>query len=343
MNSAEETALVHKCFVCRSPSLNRFFNGGALEFQVDCTRCGKYRILSRTTLVLKGREFSDVQRANMSGFIRQNQGILIEDGDLEFLESLRTPKVAEKALKLLLQIVREHPAPGEGFMINYWVLPNLLKKIEDDGQEEYAPDLQFTKNCRSALYWLAVSWTKDVFELEFLLRDYLKDTKGILDDWKVNGYYVIMPGGWDYLEILSDSGNKSNSGFVAMWFDPSVHPAWLGAIGPGVQDAGYEAIRIDTVEHNNRIDDEIVAAIRACRFLVADFTGQRGGVYYEAGLAHGLGKQVVWLCRDDELNKVHFDTRQYNFILWSPNRLSELRTKLRHRIEATLGKGTFRK
>jgi hypothetical protein len=32
---------------------------GELEFHVDCTRCGKYRIPRGTTLLLKGREFSD--------------------------------------------------------------------------------------------------------------------------------------------------------------------------------------------------------------------------------------------------------------------------------------------
>jgi nucleoside 2-deoxyribosyltransferase len=128
-----------------------------------------------------------------------------------------------------------------------------------------------------------------------------------------------------------------------MWFDPSVHPAWLKAVAPGIEDAGYEAIRIDKVEHNRKIDDEIIASIRACKFLVADFTGQRGGVYFEAGLAQGLGKQVVWLCRKDELDKVHFDTRQYNFILWEDGKLAELRTALQNRIEATIGKGTFRK
>ena len=122
-----------------------------------------------------------------------------------------------------------------------------------------------------------------------------------------------------------------------------MHPAWLEAIGPGIGDAGYEPVRVDKVEHNNRIDDEIVAAIRACRFLVADFTGQRGSVYYETGLAHGLGKQVIWLCREDELTNVHFDTRQYNFIVWSPDRLAELRARLKNRIEATLGRGRFYK
>jgi len=278
----------------------------------------------------------------MSGFIRENQGIRIQVEDLDILESLRTPTVGEKALKLVLQIAREHPSPGQGFVINYWALKNLLKKINEDTQAEYTLELEFTKSCQSALYWLAVAWATDYFELEFLLRHYLKGTKGILDDWKSNGWLVVTPQGWDFLDNLKTSETKSETAFVAMWFDPSVHTAWLEAIGPGIEGAGYEPIRIDKVEHNNRIDDEIVAAIRACRFLVADFTGQRGGVYYEAGLAHGLGKQVIWLCQEDDLAKVHFDTRQYNFIVWKPDELPELKARLRNRIEATLGKGSYR-
>jgi nucleoside 2-deoxyribosyltransferase len=128
-----------------------------------------------------------------------------------------------------------------------------------------------------------------------------------------------------------------------MWFDESVHEAWLEAVRSAIEDAGYKAIRIDKIEHNNRIDDEIVAAIRSCNFLVADFTGQRGGVYFEAGFAQGLGKQVIWLCREDELSNVHFDTRQYNYIKWQPSELHQLRIALRNRITATIGKGTFPK
>ena len=56
-------------------------------------------------------------------------------------------------------------------------------------------------------------------------------------------------------------------------------------------------MRIDQKEHLNRIDDEIIAEIRRTRFLVADCTqgetGPRGGVYYEAGFAHGLKIPVV--------------------------------------------------
>ena len=80
------------------------------------------------------------------------------------------------------------------------------------------------------------------------------------------------------------------------------------------------------------------------RFLVADFTqgetGPRGGVYYEAGFAHGLNIQVIFTCRKDALEKVHFDTRQYPHIVWETPQ--ELRDKLAKRISSVLGDGPLK-
>ena len=66
--------------------------------------------------------------------------------------------------------------------------------------------------------------------------------------------------------------------------------------------------------------------------VVADFTGGRGGVYYEAGYAQGLGIPVVWTCRQDYFDKegVHFDTQQYNHIVWDDP--ADLREKLKNRL-----------
>ncbi len=103
----------------------------------------------------------------------------------------------------------------------------------------------------------------------------------------------------------------------------------------------YKPFRIDQKEHNRKIDDEIVAEIRRSRLVVADFTqgddGARGGVYYEAGFAHGLNIPVIFTCRKDVLNKIHFDTRQYNHIVWETP--VELRQRLAARISAEIGDG----
>jgi nucleoside 2-deoxyribosyltransferase len=124
-----------------------------------------------------------------------------------------------------------------------------------------------------------------------------------------------------------------------MWFDESMNDAWL-VIDKGIRVAGYEPLRIDQKQHNNKIDDEIMAAIRRSKFVVADFTKQRGGVYFEAGFAKGLGLEVIWLCRKDEIDEVDFDTRQYSHIVWEADKLTELSAALKNRVEATIGHGT---
>ena len=105
----------------------------------------------------------------------------------------------------------------------------------------------------------------------------------------------------------------------------------------------YEAVRIDRKEHVNKIDDEIIAELRRARFVVADFThgdgGPRGGVYYEAGFAHGRNIPVIFSCRKDVIEKVHFDTRQYNHIVWELLKLDEFRRGLATRICAVIGDG----
>jgi hypothetical protein len=84
-------------------------------------------------------------------------------------------------------------------------------------------------------------------------------------------------------------------------------------------------------------DDEIISQIRKSRFLVADFTGHRGGVYFEARFAMGLGMPVFWTCRKDDLPHLHFDIRQYNCIDWADP--ADLAVRLRRRIEAVIGAG----
>ncbi len=156
---------------------------------------------------------------------------------------------------------------------------------------------------------------------------------------RVGTTFSLSAKGWIELERIAKSSGKSSNVFVAMWFDPS-RKTFFEAMNTAIRIAGYTPIRIDLVEHVNRIDDEIIAQIRQSRFLVADLTGQRNGVYFEAGLMLGLGRPVIWVCQKKELDQVHFDTRQYNTIDYTGE--NDLRTRLHFRIEAILGRGPER-
>lgn len=147
----------------------------------------------------------------------------------------------------------------------------------------------------------------------------------------------IAPHGWLRIDELAKTpkrSSESDQAFVAMWFDSGTDAIFRQGIEPGIRDAGYIPNRIDLCQHNNKICDQIVAEIRRSRFVVADFTGQRGGVYFEAGFALGLGTPVIWLVRKDEIDGVHFDTRQFNHILYES--AEDLRKQLTDRINATI-------
>jgi hypothetical protein len=49
---------------------------------------------------------------------------------------------------------------------------------------------------------------------------------------------------------------------------------------------------------------------------------------------------VIWTCREDDFEKVHFDIRQYNSIVWvTPEELAQ---RLQVRIEAVIGDGPLK-
>ena len=187
-------------------------------------------------------------------------------------------------------------------------------------------------------------------ETIFWLLSQVKDM-GLLLNEQATSRYALTVKALERLESQDVGGSRK--AFVAMWFDNSTLAAYDQGVEPAVRDAGYEPVRIDRQEHSNKIDDEIISEIRRSRFVIADFTcgtvlseGKevaipRGGVYYETGFAQGLGLPVIWTCRQDQIDQVHFDTRQFNHILWTdPHDLHE---KLRNRISAVIGDGPLRR
>ena len=147
-----------------------------------------------------------------------------------------------------------------------------------------------------------------------------------------------------YLESFDAPNIDSKQAFVAMWFHDDTLDAYKKGIAPAIKGNGFNPFRIDHKEHNDKVCDEIIAEIRRSRFVVADFTCEkskifrkfsvRGGVYFEAGFAFGLNIPVIWTCRKDAVDSLHFDTRQYNHIIWKD--AADLKEQLTHRIAAVI-------
>ena len=180
-------------------------------------------------------------------------------------------------------------------------------------------------------------------DLRFHLGELVKGGYLEIKDQAIPNYVEarLTLDGWRRVEALEQGAvDKPKQCFVAMWFSGQMEPVYKTAIEPAIQAAGYDAMQMAFLEHNDDINDRIIAEIRKSRFVVADFTGNRGGVYFEAGFALGLGKPVIWTCKRSffEEHGVHFDTQARNHILWDEP--ADLRRALQARIEATVPRTT---
>lgn len=306
------------CPICDSPAPETFT--GPHTF--SCPRCGRYTIEHLAMRALQTTDYDLVQRANASGWIRAStdadENVFIKDSDLQWLMHLATPNVEEKAVKLLRHLATKHPIAGQTFQIPFM-----------------EPALR------------AITWTAMADELHYIAKQVLGHHHGYLLPNELGHYgnaTNISPKGHAFLERLRSGRNEdSHYGFVAMRFNEATVRLREEGLKPAIANAGYSTTLIDEVEHLEHIDDQILAAVRRCRFLVADLTGQRQNVYYEAGFAQGLGVPVIWTCRTSEItdHQLHLDVRQYAFIDWEEATLDIFRERLTNRIVKALGPGPF--
>lgn len=317
---------VQQCPVCMNDAkVSSTFSAGVLTRQVECPRCGGPFLLDENLadMMWTGyykqdyqKIFSKRRRCIASSLLRQQSRMFrLKTNNVESFCEARDLPMLEKADKLLLWI-EKNVSSVEGF------------------QQRVSIDI--TDLSLQALCW-AMN-TDELHALFVLLRE-----RNFLECERTTGdgcYAAITAKGWERIEQLRAPNMESSQGFVAMWFAPEMTDIYKNVLAPAIQSAGYEPHRVDQSEHIDKIDDEIIRQIRRSRFVVADATGHRGGVYYEAGFAHGLRLPVFWTCREDALKDLHFDVNHYNCIVWSSDKLNEFRAALVRRIEAVLGRGT---
>ncbi len=135
---------------------------------------------------------------------------------------------------------------------------------------------------------------------------------------------------------------KRNQIFVAMMFSADMTSIYENGYKPVIQSLNYAAMRIDEKDYTGSIIDEIKSEITDSVALIADLTGNRGGVYYEAGIAKGLQLcnhpiKLVLACKQDyfDKEKVHFDVSGDKILLY--NNESDLKTKLTKLLQSILG------
>lgn len=309
------------CPICKTPAKSIPTVGDYYEY--SCPRCGIYSICGSLEAELAHKNMTQTEIGLLSGHLKEatlynGKHELITTYLFDLLEKELPKSVPEKQNKLLRALEKILPTPGSEIIIN------LQKDV-------------------------ALAWAANEDELKFHLQT-LQQRKLIsiassdnqeLDDF-VGWRLKILGKGWDYLDEHNTDFSSKFQAFVAMKFGNSeLDDIYDNFIEGTLENSGYKAYRVDRDKENTeKIDNKIIAEIKDSRFVVADVTGQRQSVYYEAGFAQGLGIPVIWAVNEKEVDKLHFDTRQYPHLVWKDG--PELAKKLEEAVLAQVGRGSWR-
>lgn len=100
------------------------------------------------------------------------------------------------------------------------------------------------------------------------------------------------------------------------------------------QALGLRCQRADDIWLNDAVIEDVVHLIATSRTVIADLTGKNANVFYETGIAHTLGKDVVLLTQSHD--DIPFDLRHLRYLHYLNNGEGHqaLSVQLQRRLEA---------
>ena len=339
---ADNTKQFNSCFLCKNEVEQQNIDD---EMTYHCGVCGDVKITEEVTKFKSGllKEKGHL----ISGFLREKQlytketPLITTTNIKHILDSQYIPQgVIEKAYKLILWLGHNPKYPGQ--------------LIRVDLKHDYP-----------------ICYCETIKEFPHIIK-FLQDS-GFISRHRHEFVYELTMCGWEKYLSLKESLPSEKNCFVARWFTPEMDKVYDKAIKPAIElqedheiPTGFKAVDIGKVHHTNDINNEIIAQIKNSKFMVCDLTGYRGGVYFEAGFAMGLRKEVIFTCREDWIKRsplyedqsgehkikklydkkgkghkivkegIHFDIEHRKHIKWSEDKLPDLEKDLRNCIQAVI-------
>ena len=101
---------------------------------------------------------------------------------------------------------------------------------------------------------------------------------------------------------------------------------------------GLKCQRADDIWINHHVIQDIVDLIAKAKVVICDCSGRNPNVFYEIGIAHSLGKDVILIARSDD--DIPFDLRHLRFLTYLLNKegLETLSDGVQGRLKTLIGK-----
>lgn len=104
-------------------------------------------------------------------------------------------------------------------------------------------------------------------------------------------------------------------------------------VKPVLQKFGLRVKRGDDIHSTQHVMEDLWENINRARFIIAELTGRNANVFYEIGICHTIGKEVILLVQS--VDDVPFDLRGIRMIeyTYTPRGCDKLEEKLTHTVK----------
>ena len=127
------------------------------------------------------------------------------------------------------------------------------------------------------------------------------------------------------------TGTEPDLASVMMPFDSKFNAVY-DALKGASENAGLRCQRADDIWDEPEVIQDVFSLIYRSRVVICDFSERNTNVFYEAGIAHTLGKTVIPICQNKE--DIPFDLRHIRFVPYLNN--EEGRSALKNSVSAKL-------
>jgi hypothetical protein len=137
-------------------------------------------------------------------------------------------------------------------------------------------------------------------------------------------------------QIAEHENIEATLASAMMPFDAAFNTVY-DSIRQAADNVGLRCRRADDIWENAAIIQDVVALIDRSRVVVCDCTGRNPNVFYEVGIAHTLGREVILITQSE--HDIPFDLRHLRYVKYLNNTegRAALGTALEGRMQTILG------
>ncbi|MCL4799150.1 MAG: hypothetical protein KJ025_06155 [Burkholderiales bacterium] len=181
-----------------------------------------------------------------------------------------------------------------------YLVDTTIPGVANSALEDFAGQLGITKTMLTHTHWRVCD--ADLFRVLLLIQQ--------------DNAAVAKPGGATVFSTAGIQDQEEDLVSVMMPFGREFDPV-LNALRVAAKGLNLRCVRADDIWIHHHVIQDIVDLIAKAKVVICDCSGRNPNVFYEIGIAHSLGKDVILITR--AADDIPFDLRHLRYVSYLPN------------------------